>query len=190
MAVRDSMADIITTVRELIGDESGEDELFTNQQIQDALDRRRADVVRQVLAPVTTVAEGGDVHYLTYIASTGHWETDVVVQDGNFKTLTDATTPVAIDTAEYLTGRWTLDVSQTPPIFLTGKTYDVYAAAADMLDRWMGLTKEDYDFLSAGRTFKRSQSFGQLKNLRDTYRAQGWLRTSLMVRTDMYPERW
>lgn len=180
MAVRASMAALISRVRELIGDTAGADQVFTDQQIQDTLDTRRRRADAQYLSPVSSVAAGGSVSYLTYFADTGYWEDDVLIQNGSYEFLADL-----VDTADLLTGQWVFTASQTGPVMLTGKTYDIYAAAADMLEMWLAKIKLDYDFLSSGRTFKRSQQIDGLERLIRTYRGRSWITTSHMIRTDM-----
>jgi hypothetical protein len=180
MAVRTSMAAIISRVRELIGDAAGADQVFTDQQIQDTLDTRRRRTDAQYLSPVSSVAAGGGVSYLTYIAPTGYWEDDVLLQDGSYEFLA-----ASVDTADLLTGQWVFTATQAPPVMITGKTYDIYAAAADVLEMWLAKIKLDYDFLSSGRTFKRSQQIEGLSGLIRTYRGRSWVTTSHMIRTDM-----
>lgn len=177
------MASLIARVRVLIADPEGATEQFTNQDVQDALDdgARRRDVYHASLTPEYTVASGGAVTYLDYWADGGFWETDAVLQDGAYATLTPAA-------SDYLTGHWTFATSQTPPVYLTGKQYDPYGAAADLLDAWMAVVKLDMDFLSMGRTFKGSQQLDLLEKLANRYRRRQWVGRSFQVRTDEWPD--
>ena len=184
MPVRDSMADLISRVRELIEDEAGADQVFSDQRIQDTLDTRRLHAIRRQLTPVSSVDENGVTSYLEFYADRGFWEADVTLQTGSYATLTDETTP-AISASDYRVGKWTLDASLNPPVYLTGYAYDIYAAAADMLEQWAARVKDDYDFLSSGRTFKRSQQGEGIERVIRMYRARQWITTSQMVRTDM-----
>lgn len=179
MPVRDSMANLITRVRELIDDAAGADEVFTDQQVQDTLDMRRHRLVREPLAAISSVAVSGITSYLEYVSTYGYWEEDVLLQDGSFATLT------ASD-SDYRTGKWTFASNQNPPVFLTGYAYDIYGAAADMLEQWTAKVKTDYDFLSSGRTFKRSQQGEGIERLIRMYRNRQWVSYSPMIRTDMY----
>jgi len=38
----------------------------------------------------------------------------------------------------------------TPPIFITGKTFDLYAAAVELLEQLYAMSMGDFDFLSRG----------------------------------------
>jgi hypothetical protein len=59
-------------------------------------------------------------------------------------------------TIDYGVGQVTFASSQTPPVFLTGRSYDVYGAAADLLERRAVAAVERYTFTSDGQTFNRS----------------------------------
>lgn len=180
MPVRDSMANLITRVRELIDDAAGADEVFTDQQIQDTLDARRRRIVREPLAAVSSVTAGGVTLYTEFYSAFGYWEEAATLQDGTYADLT-----AAVDTADYRVGKWTFTSSTNPPVYLSGVVYDLYGAAADMLEQWLAKVKTDYDFLSSGRTFKRSQQADGIERLMKMYRNRQWVTHSLMVRTDM-----
>lgn len=182
MPVRDSMADLISRVRELIGDDAGADQVFSDLQIQDTLDTRRRQLVREPLTAVSSIAAGGVTSYFDHYSQYGFWEADVDLQNGSYA---DISGSLAASGANYLLGRFTFSTTQNPPVFLTGFAYDIYAAAADILEMWIADVKTDYDFLSSGRTFKRSQQGEGIERLLKTYRSRQWVSTSQMVRTDM-----
>lgn len=177
------MADLIAKVRVLIADPAGASQVFSDQQIQDQLDEgpRRRDVYRTELVWRDTYASGGVVSYLDYWADGGYWETDVVLQGPTYATLTPST-------SDYLTGHWRFNTSQSPPVYLTGKQYDPYGAAADLLEAWLATVKLDVEFLSMGRTFKESQQFEMIENLVNRYRRRQWIGVSEQVRTDEWPD--
>jgi hypothetical protein len=174
------MAYIITKVRELIDDAAGADQVFSDQQIQDTLDARRRRIVREPLTPVSAVSPAGVTSYSEFYSRFGYWETDIVVQDGSY-----ADIELDIDDADYRVGKFTFLNPRNPPVFLSGVVYDLYGAAADMLEQWLAKVKTDYDFLSSGRTFKRSQQADGIERLMKMYRNRQWVTHSLMVRTDM-----
>lgn len=181
MPVRTSMASLITRVRELIDDAAGAEQVFSDQQIQDTLDMRRRVITREPLAAISAVASNGVTSYLDHYSTYGYWEEDVLIQDGSYADL-----DLDIDTADFRVGKWTFAVSQNPPVFATGAVYDLYGAAADMLEQWLAKVKTDYDFLSSGRTFKRSQQSDGIERLVRMYRNRQWIGHSTMIRTDMY----
>jgi hypothetical protein len=166
--VRASMAELIDRTRGLIGDVAGASQVFSDQNLQDALDRRRADVRYLELECGETIAVGGATTYLDYYAPDGltDWEGDGVLQyGGTWASVTPAS-------SDWLAGHWTFSASQQPPVYLTGKTYDVYAAAADLLERWAATLKLEFDFEEDGQRFKRSQKPAGVLALAAQYRAQ------------------
>ena len=181
MAVRSSMAYLITKVRVLIGDPVAVDQRFSDDDIQDALDNRRRDVSLQCLTPVDSMAPGGVVTHLTYFSRDGGWwEDDVVLQDGDYETL-------PADTENLVVGEWTFSTDQDPPVYLTGRQYDINGAAADLIDAWLASVTEEVDFLHDNSTFKLSQQVPSLKEAAARYRRRQWVGVAQMVRTDEYP---
>jgi hypothetical protein len=126
------MAELVNVVRGLIGDPAGADEQFHYHDIQDALDRRRRLVRYEELIANPTIPVGGAstaAAHTQYRAYAGNWESDEVLYDSEYNALT-------VDTADRLTGRWTLAVGVLPPVTIVGASYDVWGAAADLLQAW------------------------------------------------------
>jgi hypothetical protein len=181
MSVRSSMADLITRVRLLINDPSGGSQVFTDQQVQDALDTYRTDVRYMALreqptyqaSPLTTA-------WLDYYDDgRGFWESDAVLNSAAWATLSPAT-------SDYLTGHWTFSSSTNPPVYITGKSYDVYLAAADLAETWASNYARAYDFSADGGTFNRSQMQAGLRALAVSLRSRAKPRSVRMVRGDVY----
>lgn len=143
MAVRISMADLIALVRDLIGDPAGASAVWTDTQIQRALDARREDVRYGELTPLESIASGGAVTYLTYRSTVGNWEKDAQLVDGSYSALTPTS-------SDCLVGEWTFAAHQASPVLIVGRTYDVNAAAADILDDWAAKVKLEVDYDNAG----------------------------------------
>lgn len=150
MTVRAGMADLITALRLLIGDPMGAAEVFADQELQDALDLRRAEVNECALAWRPQTAQGGTVTYHDYYAPRGRWEADPTLKDRSYGVLTP-------DTADLLTGHWTFVANVVPPVFITGYTYDLHGAAYDVLNQWAAKVTLDFDFATDGQQFARSQ---------------------------------
>ena len=180
MAVRAGMAHLITKVRELIDDAAGADQVFTDQQIQDTLDMRLRRVVREPLAAVSAVDENGVTTYSEFYSAYGYWEADILIQNGTYVDVS-----ADLNISDYRVGKFTFLAPVNLPVFLSGVVYDIYGAAADMLEQWVAKVKSDYDFLSSGRTFKRSQQADGIDRLAKVYRSRQWITSSPMVRTDM-----
>lgn len=194
MAVRASMADLLSAARLLINDPAGDTEVFSDQQVQDALDHTRTDYRYLELAPAASIAPGGAVSWLDYYAmsgteSIGDWEDDVVLAGyPAFAVLT----PV---TSDPLVGHWTFDTSaypqgQRPPVYLIGKTYDRYGAAVELLEAWAGTLTLRFGFRSDSQQFNVSEQSEHLLTLAARYKMKMRVGMLQMQRSDVPQELW
>jgi len=147
-----------------VNDPSSTTQIFADQDVQDVLDATRTDVYNQSLTPQATFVNGS-ILYLDYFATRGDWEDGAVFKQA----LTLAVTP---SLAEPIAGHWQFAVTTLPPVYITGKNYDVYRAAADLLERWSARVALNFDFTSDNQTFRRSQAATALQQLARTYRAK------------------
>jgi hypothetical protein len=159
---RSSMAALISRVRLLINDSTGGSQQFTDDEIQDVLDESRQDVVNQVMISKPTFS-GSSIQYLNYYTPLGGWETDYVLK----QYLTISVTPASV---EPIPGHFVLSTSTLPPIYITGKIYDVYRAAADLLERWSAIWVKRYNVVADGQNLQRGQMASALLKLADSYR--------------------
>lgn len=179
MAVRSSMDDIITRVRLMISDSAGDNQVFSDQEIQDALDSHRVDQRYLALQAVESIAPGGTVTYLDHWAPVGDWEGDAEVVDAAYNVLTP-------DSSDYLLGHWTFSSEPSWPVRVTGKSYERFGAAVDLLETWASKVALDFDFSAGGQTFNRSQKQKQLLEMAHRYRAMMPMTTGKMTREDAY----
>jgi hypothetical protein len=180
MAVRATMRTLIERVRGLINDPGGSNQHFSDQQIQDKLDTRREVARYGLLDPRPTVNPGGGVVWLDFYAPLGYWEEDATVYDRSFNDVT-------ADAAEkdYLTGHWRFTTNHTPALYIVGKPYDIYGAAADLLETWtVSLSDSSFDWSEADVTEKGSQRVTQRMLLIKSYRRQQWCGSVAMQRMD------
>lgn len=178
MAVRASMAELIARVRTLIGDPAGASQTFDDQTLQDYLDRHQTVARYARLRPEASYGAGGVSQYLDYYADVGDWEADEQLYDGAYNPLTPTT-------SDRLTGHWTFASSQLPPVLIVGKFYDVYAAAADLLEAWAAREKLSFDFSADGQSLQRSQKARAILELAREYRRQQRPTSVGMVRNDV-----
>lgn len=161
MTVRASMSDLIARVRLMVFDPASA--TFTDQQVQDKLDECREDIRYELLAPRPTFANPGGIQYNDYYSVRGFWEADEVIIWGDFTTRT----PV---TSDELVGHWTF-ANQLPPLLIAGKAYDIYRAAADLLDyKIAALAATEVDFTADGQSFHLSQQMTFLEMRARDYR--------------------
>lgn len=180
MAARTSMASLITRVRLMVGDTGTA--VFTDEQVQSFLDQHRIDVRYGEMVGEETRASGGAVTYLTFWDADrlAFWESDAAITDHAYNTLTATT-------YEYELGRFTFSTDQTAncPLHLTGKTYDVNAAAADLLDAWASLVAIQFDYADAAVTDSWQKKQAQLIKMADRYRSMSRPGHVALVRLDM-----
>lgn len=168
MAVRSSMAALIARIRTMVFDPSGASALFADQDIQDKLDECRENVRYELLTPQPTFANPGGIQYNDYYSGDpdhprGMWEADETIIYGDFSTRT----PV---TSDELVGHWTFS-NQLPPLLIAGKRYDIYRAAADLLDyKIAALSATEVDFSADGQSFHLSQQLAYLEKRVCDYR--------------------
>jgi len=177
---RQSMADLIAFVRDLINDPfpgtADCPTVFTNDQIQQVLDLHRYDAYQHRLEPADDVQADGTIEWKTFYG-VPFWETDFQLQGNTFAFVT-------ADSYDAIAGTWTFLTSQTLPIRVTGKHYDVYHAAVDLLMRWKAKLTLQYDFSTTGGSFTRSQRISNLDGLIKSYRQRMSPRKLTVVRRD------
>lgn len=179
--MRTSMNALVTQVRLLIGDPSGLAPVFTDDDLLMLLDNNSTDVLYEPLQAQPTIQPGGAVLNLTWRASAGWWEAGETLLDGSYNPLTAAT-------VNRQKGIWTFTEHQ-PAVLICGSRYDVYAAAADAADVWLGMVKLEFDFAADGADYKRSQKITGLVSLRDSLRSRagaGGVINATQVRTDVW----
>ena len=140
---------------------------WTDDQIQAALDRARADVLDEQLAAVPAVNSGGTVEYTTYKSQWRNLESTTggtaihYLRDG-----TGARVGTALFTADYERGSYTFVASTGgSTLYLTARTYDLYAAAADIWRQKAAHVADRFDFTADGASFKASQLVAQYTDM-------------------------
>lgn len=179
MTVRTTMSVLIGRVRSLIGDPAGTSAVFTDQEVQDALDAYRTAVYNALLSSPAVKTPSGE-QYLDFYALSGNWEDGAVIRDAAY-------TPLTPDTSEPLLGHWGFTTGQTPPLYISGRFYDVYGAAADLLTAWAAKEKLGFDFATDGQSFSRSQKIAGLLEMARQYRRQQSPLRVRVVRDDIAP---
>lgn len=177
--MRSSMVQLVARVADLIGDENFT--LHTREDVEAALDGRRIEARYLDLTALPTKTSGGTTTYTTFEASYTHWENDATFTDSNYDALTT-------DTDDWLNGRWTFATEPTRPVRILGYTYDIYAAAADLLEKQAaGASDRRYFDNSAGdNSQSRSQIVEHWNSLAIMYRRRQRHDLILLDRVDAY----
>ena len=179
MPVRASMAGLIARTRLKIFDPAGASQVFSDQDIQNVLDESRQDLYNQPLEPQWTYS-GSTPVVLDYLAPNemGDWEDDIVLK----QYLTVVVTPSLIDD---IVGHYTFAQSTLPPVFITGKTYDIYRAAADLLEMRASTYALRFNATADGQTLHLEGVSTQLLNLAAKYRMKQRVTTLSFTRSDL-----
>lgn len=173
MAARETMAQLIERLRVMIHDPAGDTATWGDEELQQFLDEHRKDVRREELV----VKPNADGSFTDYYATYGYWEADATLEDAGGSKLTPAS-------FEWIVGHWTFASSTPPPVYATGKVYDLYGAAADVLEAWAAREALEFDFSVGDQRFARSQKRQALLELAAQYEQQAWPEVAPM-RTDL-----
>lgn len=165
MAVRTSMSELITHLRLLIDDPTGATALFTDQQLQDVLDQNSTLAMYEQLTPLKSIAAGGVVEYKKFNAEHIYWESDTIITDANYTTLTATS-------VDYKAGLWTFTTAQALPILVYGNWYDMMNAAADGWELKAASYAGAFDFSADGGNYSQSQQYQQALAIAKQYRAK------------------
>ncbi len=162
---RASMAQLIAIVRLKTGFPSGGTPAFTDDQIQDVLDAHRCDVRYELLTPAPDIQPGqgssavSNFVWAVYLSDFQYWESSLAI----------ATPP-----------------AQFPPVYATGKVYDIFRASAELL--LMGIASLAFNLFNMtidGRNLQLNQIVTNWEKLANFYFAQSWPTTIKLQRSDV-----
>lgn len=175
---RSSMAALITRVRDLINDNNPPgSSTWSDDQIQDVLDESREDLVNFKLIERPTYS-GSTIQFLDYYSDSGNWETDFVIKQRLVTVVTPSVSEVIPGHFQFATNTW-------PPCYITGKRYDCFRAAADLLERWAAKWVLSVDIVVNAQQFRQSQAAMALQKLAQTYRKKQRPRSMPIIRSDL-----
>ncbi len=163
------MASLITSVRTLINDPAGAAQTFDDQTIQ--------DVLEQLVGKPTWGASG--FVYLDYESDPAMrgWEDGMILK----QFFTIVVTPSLI---EPIAGHFSFAANTYPPVHITGRLFDRYRAAADLLERLAAKWMLQYSFSSDGQSFQRGQATLHLEKRIQALRRHQRAGTISLTRSD------
>jgi len=175
--VRPSMAALISRTRLLINDPLSATMQFADSDIQDVLDEGRIDIVNMSLIPKPTFT-GSSIQYIHYYSDMGGWEDDYVLKQYLVVTVTPSI-------VEPIAGHFQFATTTLPPVSITGKLFDVYRSAADLLERLSARWVLSYNVNVDGQSLQRGMAATALQTLAKQYRTQQRAGSLTLVRTDI-----
>ena len=179
MTARDGMTDLIASLRGMTNAGTadytiGSTAYWSDDQLQAKLDAHRMDFYVAELYQITAI-ESAVVVYKTYRAPYRNLEGGTV----NFLLVDFQGTPAgtADYTADYVAGIVAFDADQAGKSwYLTGRSYDIYAAAADVWRMKAAHASEtSFDFSTDNHSVKGSNVPAQCLKMADYYEKQSMM---------------
>ena len=185
---RSGMADLILVARGLADAGSADWTLGTsifwaNDEVQRVLDRHRLDVFRYELSPIQTYADG-TVVYKDYYAGFGDIESGTAVF--KLETAAGSTVGTATYSFDYSRGIAAFTTDQTgSAYFLTGRKYDLNAAAADMWRLKAANVAKMFTFGTDGHRINRGELRKSYLDMASYFESQAAPTSVKIVRDDI-----
>lgn len=156
---------------------------FMDGHIEEVLDRHKTYIVEEPLDNELTNYVSGTVQYLTYRSRFGNWEAGTV----NFKITDDAGDTIGTGnyTADFANGVITFTADQAGSSrYLTGYTYDMNAAAADLWRMKAAAYSSGCDFSSDNMRVNRGQLINNCLKMASDYSSRADVQVTDMMRDD------
>ena len=183
--MRTGMSDLVQTVRELSNAGTGEFvvgtiSLFSDDHIQTALDNNRRDFQYMPMHVVTEQAVGSVVYK--------EFHTEPYIESGTLfylQTAGGSAVGTSLYSVDYTRGVVTFanDTAGTA-FYASGRTYDVYTAAAEIWDRKASNVANQVDWSSDNHSVKNSQVFQFYQKQAQTMRGMGKQNSVTIYRGD------
>jgi hypothetical protein len=144
---------------------------FKQNTINETLDANSTFVSQHWLQNISpeNIPDSPYTDFFVYKALTGNWCTeDTVIYDEDHNVVTP-------NTANYLDGLFYFNSEQTKDLYIRGRIFDIYNAAAQLLLRWANSLKLDYSYSSVAGNFSRLERIEQLMNLYMHYKDEARL---------------
>lgn len=184
---RAGMTDIIARVRALTGagtaawtvDGAGHP---SDDEIQDALDRNALDLHQAPIVFREDTTAGGTVAWTVADIGWRHLEAGTAFAIEDNLGAARGTTGYTLD-AQRGVVTFTTDQAGTS-LYVTGRSFDVHAAAAEILEQWAAAESVSFDFTSDASRFQRSQKAEALREQAGVQRRRARPRGARIVRGD------
>ncbi len=201
MAARSGMAEIITQVRQLASvgtadyTAAGSTTFWSDDQLQTILDRVRVELWREPVQAIPILNTGGTTEYKEYRINRTWLEQTTGGTAIFFLTNTAGSViGTANYTVDYTYGRVTFGTTQAGSIrYVTGRSYDVYEAAARVWESKSAHVADQFDFSADGASFHNSQRVKHYMSMAQLMRGQsnsGGLTHARMERDDVTTIDW
>jgi hypothetical protein len=185
MTARSGMTNLLGRLRPMVDDAGTA--VWTDDQLQNILDKNRVDFWDKELNDLAFNTSGGTTVYTTYLIGWGDLEE---AASGTAAWRLVAASGTAIGTADYsadyINGFITFVVDQAGSArYLDGRSYDLNGAAAQCWRERAAKVASYYDVNMDNQALSRSQWFDHCMKMSSFYSAQGRMSTAMLVRDDV-----
>lgn len=196
MSARTGMTSLVRQVREMTFSgtadyTSGTANFWDDDHVQEILDRHRMEVYQELLVPFPDRPGGGSIWYRQYRSRFKHFEQYSGTADPAVFTIEDTTgadAGTALWTADYERGIVTFAANTGGTAYLlTGRCYDLFGAAGELLKATARMEALSFDFTTDGQQFNRNQKYKALLEMADEMLKQAWPVTVMETRDDVQP---
>ena len=189
MAARAGMAQLIQDVRLACNLEAGEDTVggsayWSNETIQQNLDRYRSTHKGVSLLPLSDVGSGGTLTYTEYVIPVlTYFEQQADDSGWNLIDSAGGTAPANTPNYEASLIAFDADTAGTA-YYLSCRTYDYNRSVADIWDKKAALVADGVDWASDNHRINAGQRIKAYRQMAQQFRSMGGVRYSVMRRTD------
>jgi len=193
MSARTGLSQLIDVLRGMVNASTadytvGTATFWDGDQMQAVLDRHRRDVFKEELYPLDTWVSSGSVAYYDYYSSFGNYEQTTGgtavwwIEDG-----TGADVGTALFTVDYMRGHITFSADTAGSVYyLTGRSYDLNAAAAEIWDmKASHYAVSAIDWSSDNHSVRNSQMVSQCEKMAARYLAKALPARTILTRGDI-----
>lgn len=188
---RTTMSELIQTLRGMTDAAQGEwangtANYWDADQLQVVLDRNRQDIYNEQLKPIQRWGGGSASVYDYQSSFTNFEQTSGGTSVFWLEDSTGADVGTANYTADYLRGFITFAANQMGTIYyLSGRSYDLNAAAADVWRMKAARYAVAYDLSTDNHSLKRSQMHAHAVKMADYYESLGGPSVATLFRSDV-----
>jgi len=163
---------------------------WDGDQLQIVLDRHVSRVYREQLISYPQIIAGGTPLYQEYRSAYRNWER---IESGtvqfNLEAGAGITPGTTLWAADYALGIITFSASTGGSVyFVSGRSYDLYGAAADVWRAKAGQAGKLFDFSTDNHSLKRSQIMDHCLKMADYYSTLQIAPVTSLYRSDNYAE--
>ena len=189
MALRANMSELIQKLRVFANVGTSDftvvnTSYWTDEQLQDELDKTQKQVNYQPMQAIPTYGVGGTATYTKYITGLTDWEKSPVIQDAGGTTLTAGTATGNYSFDDNIGVVTFVDDTEGYTRYITGNVYNVEMAASKIWEQKAAFYATHFDFSTDNHSVKKSQVIMQCKEMARYYQSRSGVFQVEMVRSD------